>query len=60
MKPNLNGPPSLGAVLFHERWAVSEKVAAIETPLPEIVVVKKRRRKAANAAGSENGVTAKT
>jgi hypothetical protein len=52
----------LGAVRFHERRAAAQaaahKVAAIETPLPEITV-SKRRRKAPAAAASENGVTAK-
>jgi hypothetical protein len=57
MKPNLSGPPDLGAVRFHERRAAAQKVAAIETPLPEIVAPK--RRKPAPVAASENGVTAK-
>jgi hypothetical protein len=51
----------LGAVRFHERraapQAAAQKVAAIETPLPEIVVPK-RHRKPARVAASENGVTA--
>jgi len=59
VKPNLNGPPDLGAVRFHERRAAAQaaeaKVAAIETPLPEIVVPK-RRRKPASAAASKNGL----
>jgi hypothetical protein len=58
MKPNLNGPPDLGAVRFHERRAAAVKVEAIETPLPEIAVPK-RRRKLTPVAASENGVTAK-
>ena len=59
MKPNLNGPPDLGAVRFHQRRAAAQttaqKVAAIETPLPEIVVRKRRRKP---TAASKNGVTA--
>jgi hypothetical protein len=59
MKPNLSGPPDLGAVRFHERraaaQAASQKVAANETPLPEITVPK-RRRKSAAAAASKNGL----
>jgi hypothetical protein len=62
VKPNLNGPPDLGAVRFHERRAAAQtaahKIAAIETPLPEIVVPK-RHRKLTPVAASENGVTAK-
>jgi hypothetical protein len=59
-KPNFSGPPDLGAVRFHERRAASEKVAAIETPLPEVIVPKKRRRrKRAAIAASDNGVTTK-
>ena len=58
VKPNLNGPPDLGAVRFHERRAAAAKVEAIETPLPEIAVPK-RRRKLAPVAACENGVTAK-
>jgi hypothetical protein len=59
MKANLNGPLDLGAVGFHERRAAAlQKVAAIETPLFEIVV-RKRRRKPSLVAVSENGVTAK-
>jgi hypothetical protein len=42
VKPNLNGPPDLGAVRFHERRAAAAKVEAIETPLPEIAVPKRR------------------
>ena len=56
-KPNLSGPPDLGAVRFHERrtaaQATAQKVAAIETPLPEIAVPKRRRKVA--AAASKNG-----
>jgi hypothetical protein len=58
VKPNLNGPPDLGAVRFHERRAAAAKVEAIETPLPEIAVPK-RRPKLTPVAASENGVTAK-
>jgi hypothetical protein len=58
-KPNLSGPPDLCAVRFHERRAAAQttaqKVAAIETPLPEIVVRKRRRKP---TAASKNGVTA--
>jgi hypothetical protein len=46
------------AVRFHERraaaQATAQKVAAMETPLPEITVPK-RRRKAAPAAAAVNG-----
>jgi hypothetical protein len=60
-KPNLSGPPDLGAVRFHERRAAAQaaahNVAAIETPLPEIAVPK-RRRKPASVGASKNGVTA--
>jgi hypothetical protein len=45
MKPDLNGPPDLGAVRFHERRAASEKVTAIETSLPEVIVPETRRRR---------------
>jgi hypothetical protein len=59
-KPNLNGPPDLGAVRFHERRAAAQasaqKVAAIETPLPEIVVLE-RRRKPTAAANLSDGRT---
>jgi hypothetical protein len=58
VKPNLNGPPDLGAGRFHERWAAAVKVEAIQTPLPEIAVPK-RHRKLAPVAAWENGVTAK-
>jgi hypothetical protein len=58
VKPNLNGPPDLGAVRFHERRAAAAKVEAIETPLPEIAV-RKRRRKLTPVAAPENGVTGK-
>jgi hypothetical protein len=58
VKPTLNGPPDLGAVRFYERRAAAAKVEAIETPLPEIAVPK-RRPKLTPVAASENGVTAK-
>jgi hypothetical protein len=38
--------------------ASAQKVAAIETPLPEITVPKRRRKIAPVAAASKNGVTA--
>ncbi len=44
---------------FHERRAASEKVAAIKTPLPKVIVPEKRRRKRAKVAVSETGVMAK-
>ena len=61
MKPNLSGPPDLGAVRIHERRAAAQTAAhkmAIETSLPEIAVPK-RRRKLTPVAASENGVTVK-
>jgi hypothetical protein len=43
---------------FTNGRAAAAKVEAIETPLPEIAV-RKRRRKLTPVAASENGVTAK-
>ena len=52
----------MGAVRFHERRAAAQasaqKVAAIETPLPEITVPKRCRKIAPIAAAFKNGVTA--
>jgi hypothetical protein len=58
-KPNFSGPPDLGAVRFHERrvaaQATAQKAAAIESPLPEITVPRRRKAgvtaKASNAPG---------
>jgi hypothetical protein len=61
VKPNVNGPPDLGAVRFHERRAAalagSQRMDAIETQLPEITPLPPRRKRKARAtAPATNGV----